>query len=156
MKKRFCSVAALLVLLWGSAFLFPAVSQAAERAEAVCLSLNASGEIEATAIDADDVCPNPTSTSTFCTGDRICRAGTVGSSWALPNNGQCPAGYSLTTIGGVDEACDAATVTMRNPAKCTGNCVDQGTFDSPSTTATCCTITRTRNCTPVIVVPPHE
>jgi hypothetical protein len=86
-------------------------------------------------------CPSQSDTVKVCVGTQLCYC----FSYSWPSDGKCPAGCNLVKVGSVTQACTAAT-DIGNPAPCNDGCKDAGIGTSKSQDSSCCSVTKTRNC----------
>lgn len=135
-----------LVCLWMAA---PLVAESAPSDD---LLLDRIAECAVTQSLAEDAvaaqkCFNRTAQTTLCIGTNMCKGA---AKWSYPQDGGCGAGETLTALGSVPDACQAAK-DVTDPAPCnTGNnCQSVDVQEEVTQTATCCTVKKTRICQPI-------
>jgi hypothetical protein len=107
--------------------------------------------------DADAVvieCPDPAETTKVCIGEKVCV--NQHGQYQYPANGTCntEGGYAPAVVGAVDEACKVAKSLTPEPDSCREGCVDQGVQTTSARENPCCTVTKTRICSPPPPPPP--
>lgn len=108
------------------------------------LRLALDGDAEAVVIE----CPDPTETTKVCIGDKVCVNGHGQYQYPAAGNCNTQAGYASATVGAVDEACKIAKALTPEPDDCPEGCVNQGVQTNSDRDDPCCTVTKTRICSP--------